>query len=843
MSKRKAVGAYALSDDEDPPTAAPPPKKPHTQMRLSAPTFRMPQTASSRAQPVASVSPVVASANTSRSRDAASSLRTALPTPQNTPTMPTRTLSPSPSEERAPDVPLDNERSKGKQRAPPEAGPSTRPSQPSRQVVEREMHEMNRMLADCRTKIDEQEKEIRFLRGVANETKEALEALAHRFDQYKDAQATRWAEAAAAVAAAPAPIPAAPAAPVAPNTTSDPAARRYLTLEEAIMLDLTFDPRVDITSTAPVSDIKTLSNLVAAYRLLPKGPAFPCESQIRTDIRKAFFESLDNVSHGKEIKPPFYLDDGTHDLFPSELADPETGYVAAYLDWDKKMGEQIMFLERVLQRFRRKAGTNKNEYSILGRTIREDIIIDILLDGPWRTCKQSWSDMKKKPTELEARKQQSRRYKRKMAKVVIRIEHRGKLPGLAGKAYDPFFHEAMMSDEESEGEGKNKVLKVKRPISRSSHLNAVWDGVAEANRQERAANGNSFHPLKRIVEVVEDTGIPEPRRNGTLLPVPLCAFSGTWRANNRALIDKGDYRLNTDLRKFPDVSDFLLQYQPANDDAEEAPAQQLVPEKPRADVTDEGDGDMEDGVEEPARENADVAGEGWAQKEDEEIGEDEERQGVDAEGVLDTNLDKDEQATLKAKVAVLKKSIPAGRIDPTLCSATPGGAVADVDNAAAAPPVAPRPRPRPRPVPHPPTSSIRINLPEMELDIAPLPLPHPNHGAPPRAVTDSPHTTPAPTPVQTAEHDALIRMPPDGPQHPPPMLPPPMPEAANGTELTNGDGNTGTEGGAAGSGDQGARGGRGGRGGRGTKRGRGKGREAQREGRVTRQSKGRNPKA
>ncbi|KAG9120211.1 hypothetical protein FRC07_004381 [Ceratobasidium sp. 392] len=557
MSKRKAVGAYALSDDEDPLTAALPPKKPHTQMRLSAPAFRMPQTASSRAQPLASVSPVVASANTSRSRDAASSLRTALPTPQNTPTMPTRTLSPSLSEERAPDVPLDNKRSKGKQRAPPEAGPFTRPSQPSRQVVEREMHKMNHTLADCWTKIDEQEKEIRFLRG---------------------------AEAAAAVAAAPAPIPAAPAAPVAPNTTSNPAARRYLTLEEAIMLNLTFDPRVDITSTAPVSDIKTLSNLVAAYRLLPRvnRPAFPCESQIQTDICKAFFESLDNVGHGKEIKPPFYLDNGTHNLFPSELADPETGYVAAYPNWDKKMGEQIMFLERVLQCFRRKAGTNKNKYLILGRTIREDIIIDILLDGPWRTCKQSWSNMKKKPKELEARKQQSRRYKRKMA-------YRGKLPGLAGKAYNPFFHEAMMSDEER----KNKILKVKRPISCSSHLNAVWDGVAEANCQECAANGNSFHPLKRIVEVVEDTGIPEPRRNGTLLPVPLCAFSGTWRANNGALINKGDYHLHTDLQKFPDISDFLLQYQPANDNAEEAPAQQLAPKKPRADVTDEGDGDMD----------------------------------------------------------------------------------------------------------------------------------------------------------------------------------------------------------------------------------------------------------
>ncbi|KAG9121607.1 hypothetical protein FRC07_002373 [Ceratobasidium sp. 392] len=135
MSKHTAVGAYALiSDDENPLHAAPPPKEPYTPVRLSAPTFRMPQTASSQV-------------GTGMLRRVCKQPST----PPNTPAVPARTLGPSLSE----------------------AGPSTPPSQPSREAFERELHEINYTVANCLTKIVEQEKEIRFLWCVADETRGA----------------------------------------------------------------------------------------------------------------------------------------------------------------------------------------------------------------------------------------------------------------------------------------------------------------------------------------------------------------------------------------------------------------------------------------------------------------------------------------------------------------------------------------------------------------------------------------------------------------------------------------------------------------------------------------------
>ncbi|KAG8688725.1 hypothetical protein FRC08_011284 [Ceratobasidium sp. 394] len=816
MAKRK-VGNYELSDSEDEAPPDPPPaKKARTQ--AVKPAFKMPLNAL----------PPRSTATPRSTAPAITPNRGSLPTPRDTPGT-TADVRSSPSlrgDTESRDTPVPSERSKGKQRDI-QAGPSSlAPVQPKRLSYERELHEVGYSISGCVAKLDDQEKEILFLRKSLSETDAKVAELSIQFDRYKEAQATRWAEASLSAAAA---APAAPAVAAAADIALDSNERTHLTVEQAMMPNLGFDPRTNTLSYAPVSDAKVIADALASYthRKKDKKPSYPAEGKIKKHVRESMFGTLDNVNQASDIKPPYFRPNGTHDLFPAELADPETGHVSAYPDWTKKIGTQVPFVERFLQRFRSSAPQNNTDYSVLARTIREEIIIEILLDGPWKTCVKQWHDMtNNKPDVVATRVRQGRRYKRRMAKAAQRREGRAEVPELAGKEYDALFHEAMMSEEESEEEGSEKVLVVKRPTWRSSYVNVYYDASAERTRQQRVAvQGNSFQPLKRKVQLVDIEEIPNPQRKDEILPIPLFAFSKQWRAKHKALVDAKDPRFDIKLAKPPKIDNFLIKYQPVNNDAEEDQTHQPIPEQPRADVADGDEEEPEDGAGDVER--AVKGDEMWLEAvqdvEDEEAGEEHADEELDR-SAAPTGAD----ATLQAADGRANTAAANIQLDPAILEETQAAA-------ASIPQPATLKRSKRLQLINPPapapSSSIIIQIPPFKHVAPKLPSPYPDNETEPLSPTDPTGAEMAPTTAESAAPIPEVQMPPGGPLYPPPLIQndaphelelATQPKSKKGGETGGGETAAGTgkkgKGGKKG-GETAEKGGKGGKGGRGGKKG------------------------
>ncbi|QRV86388.1 hypothetical protein RhiJN_14406 [Ceratobasidium sp. AG-Ba] len=483
MSKRK-VGGYDLSDDED-DASTPPAKKPWVPPHLSTPAFKMPSSLRNRSTtptPAQKITPryqsplsrTVVLAGSGHSEQVQHTITPSARKAASS-TVYDRTSSPDPSDGGTNQVdPDSNWQGKGKQRAEnqAESSNSVLPS-PRRHLYEREIHELQCTVANSNATIEEQGKELAMMQESLNKLQDGFDRLTLEFERYKETQATRWAEAAAKL-----PAPVIYSAP--PNVTEAAASntqeRPKLTIEKAVMPGLTFDPHIDFTATAPISDIKTLGDLVASFRQKPKGEryTFPAESLVQAHVRRSAFEVLEGVQRANDIKAPFYDAHGQHILLPPELAD-ENGHIKPYpLFVSKELKNQIIYVERFLQRFRATVPKNDSEFSVVGRTIREDLLISMFIYGPWNTCCQQWSVMLKDENKLAARQRQSRLLKRKMAKTGTRRLLCSEIPGLAGKQYDAMFHEAMMSEEESEGEGADKRLRIKRPLWRSKQRYTEW---------------------------------------------------------------------------------------------------------------------------------------------------------------------------------------------------------------------------------------------------------------------------------------------------------------------------------------------------------------------------------
>lgn len=128
-------------------------------------------------------------------------------------------------------------------------------------------------------------------------------------------------------------------------------------------------------------------------------------------LRMSYFGSLDGVSQVKEIKAPIFDAKGKHLLFPPEYTDPESDWCPSYPDWDNALHKQADFIVRVISRIRTTAPRNTGDLSVTARTIKEEVLIDLILAGPWKSCKQHWANQT--PEEQERLRQQNRRYKRR----------------------------------------------------------------------------------------------------------------------------------------------------------------------------------------------------------------------------------------------------------------------------------------------------------------------------------------------------------------------------------------------------------------------------------------------
>lgn len=123
-----------------------------------------------------------------------------------------------------------------------------------------------------------------------------------------------------------------------------------------------------------------------------------------------FYVTMDNVSKASEIKPPVFDHSRKHVLFPAEFADA-TGFVHAYPDWGSKLEKQIPFVRRVFERFRSSAPKNQTVESVTARTITEKLLVELLMDGPWKTCVAKWVQLKS-PERVEKELQSLQRKKR-----------------------------------------------------------------------------------------------------------------------------------------------------------------------------------------------------------------------------------------------------------------------------------------------------------------------------------------------------------------------------------------------------------------------------------------------
>ncbi|KAG9077630.1 hypothetical protein FRC06_008798 [Ceratobasidium sp. 370] len=473
MSKRK-IGGYEMSSDEESgeesaPATNPPKAKTYAPPRLSAPAFKHPKNSRHpqhlQSAPSNPKTPSARSQTTvmpGQKPSATSTLRTAFPTPRETPQAVAAgrgdawdDLDEQLSDAAAPASPVVDARAKGKGPAPNAgAGPSNphnAPSQPSmtRFGVEREVHDLSVSIAECMSKEEDHDCEIVSLRKEVARLHEEVKGLTKTITENIQAQETWKAQ---LVLNTPAPAPAhiasaAPAAPAAASSNYPPGS-----VESVMAPNTTFNPRIDVESVVPINDIKTIATIISGtkHRKLNTRPAIPEVGQIKTHLRKMAYDTLDGVTSGSTVKPYFVDRNGQHDLWPAEFADPVTKQTPAYPNWDKSLDGQAAWVALVLARFRATVPKSKSEFSMTARTIAEDLLVEMFIDGPWSTMKLGWKGQNKSEEQIDEARRAIRRGKRPVAKAGNRAEWWQEVLELEGEECDFLVHEAYQLAKESD---------------------------------------------------------------------------------------------------------------------------------------------------------------------------------------------------------------------------------------------------------------------------------------------------------------------------------------------------------------------------------------------------------
>ncbi|KAG9122635.1 hypothetical protein FRC07_000906 [Ceratobasidium sp. 392] len=283
MVKPKIVGGYKLSDNEaDAPV--PPPKPTKAPVPVApAPPFRMPppraqNSTATRPNPPPShpapshpAPPHLAPPGSipSRPQTAASALRpsqSAILTPCCTPNASKSNWAALDDEIATSGndadslLPVEPTCSKGKERIVVNEAESLQAARSGRLAHKHDMHQLQRRVNEHEATISTQKKEITNLQNKVQTLKTGLDELTQTFNNYCETQAMRWTQAdLAAQAAAAAPPP--PVAPAPVNAPGAPAA-----VEPVTTPNLSFDPTQDTKSYVPVSNAKTLFNIVFTFK-------------------------------------------------------------------------------------------------------------------------------------------------------------------------------------------------------------------------------------------------------------------------------------------------------------------------------------------------------------------------------------------------------------------------------------------------------------------------------------------------------------------------------------------------------------------------------------------------
>ncbi|CUA74377.1 hypothetical protein RSOLAG22IIIB_11171 [Rhizoctonia solani] len=292
----------------------------------------------------------------------------------------------------------------------------------------------------------------------------------------------------------------------------------------------------------------------------------PEENSIKDHARTAWYGML-GINAAKDVRPFFVNSNGGLDTLPAFAKDPVTGYCTPYPNWKVSLAKQTAWIPTYLLRFRAIIPNDNNELSRTLRGMTDEQILIVLHDGPWKSARKAWRDLKKSDGEIKVMQSNARRYQRTDRKVTFRKKYLGGMPQFRGADWTHISHAGFMSADESDSEGE---LTTMRPNFRGTWLNNLYGAmdVAEGQRIRDRLGPTARIPARRIQIV--DRPIPQLEHGsgaGTIpVQIAVSSLSKAWRDAHPDELKQAAPLINFRLTNKPSIDDFLSQH-PAGEDS------------------------------------------------------------------------------------------------------------------------------------------------------------------------------------------------------------------------------------------------------------------------------------
>ncbi|KAG8766625.1 hypothetical protein FRC12_006749 [Ceratobasidium sp. 428] len=290
------------------------------------------------------------------------------------------------------------------------------------------------------------------------------------------------------------------------------------------------------------------------------------DNSLKEHARVTFYRML-GITAAKEI-PPHYEDEyGEPDTLPKQFIDPDTGYCRPCPHWEAAPVKQIAWIPTYLERFFATIPNDGSELATTLRSLTVEQVVILLIDGPFKTARASWRDMKKSDEEVKAMRKYHRGYQRTERKAISRGRFIKKVPSLQGAEWEFLSHAGYMSANESDDEGG---ILTKRPEYRPQWVTNLFEAIRMALLETaRSQPGLCPRPPRRRVVI---TKLPVPHlERGTgsgkfVVRIALCGISKSWREANAGELQNYTQSINFKAVEKPDICSFLAEHPLLDDD-------------------------------------------------------------------------------------------------------------------------------------------------------------------------------------------------------------------------------------------------------------------------------------
>ncbi|KAB5587918.1 hypothetical protein CTheo_8639 [Ceratobasidium theobromae] len=284
------------------------------------------------------------------------------------------------------------------------------------------------------------------------------------------------------------------------------------------------------------------------------------DNSLKDHTRTTWYRML-GIRAAKEIGPHFEDQYGEPDTLPEQFTDPDTKYCQPRPHWKAPLTKQVAWVPTFLLRFRSTIPNDQSELSNRLRSLSDEQIVILLVDGPFRSARTAWQNMKKSEPEIEAMRSTSRRYQRSERKASIRSQHIKSILSLQGPEWDYLSHPGYMSQDESDGEGE---LITKRPSHRAQWVNNLYEAIRIAELEKtKARPGPAPNRLLRRVQIIK-CPIPQLERgvgSGKFaVRIAACGVSKGWKDRNLDDYRRYIFLVNQKATSKPDIAEFLAKH-------------------------------------------------------------------------------------------------------------------------------------------------------------------------------------------------------------------------------------------------------------------------------------------